>query len=489
MSKFLKLSTIIITIFLCFGSGKANNLEIGIPLVVERNTSEQYVKVQFDISWDNSWRTSNAPNNYDGIWLFVKYKKVSDGNWYHATLNTENNSTGSQGTAATLQIRSDGVGAMFYRSADGNGTFSSTNVKLCWNYGIDGLDNNIDELVSEYKVFGVEMCYVPEGAFYVGSGGTNHFFTYGSNNLFQITSENALNVGQSNGYLWAWGYIETSTIPAAFPKAYNYFWCMKYEITQEQYSDFLNTLTPSQQANRFPNAFNSYRHFIKLVNGIYGCDGNNNNILNEAEDGQNIACNWLSWADGIAYSDWAGMRPITELEFEKACRGTATPVANEYACGNTTVIQATGISNSGTATEVTTPANANCVYNSASGVQGPVRVGNFARAGSSRQCSGASYYGIMELSGNLWERPVTIGNTSGRAFTGVLGDGSLDPSGNSNVTNWPGTNADGSGCRGGNWGDSSYEHFCWVSDRSLAASTEPDRFFYNGFRCVMGVLP
>ena len=37
------------------------------------------------------------------------------------------------------------------------------------------------------------------------------------------------------------------------------------------------------------------------------------------------------------YADWAAMRPMTELEFEKACRGTASEVANEYVWGSTSI--------------------------------------------------------------------------------------------------------------------------------------------------------
>jgi formylglycine-generating enzyme required for sulfatase activity len=185
-----------------------------------------------------------------------------------------------------------------------------------------------------------------------------------------------------------------------------------------------------------------------------------------------VACNYLSWMDGAAYSDWSGLRPMTELEFEKACRGTATPVANEYAWGNTTATAATGISNGGLANETPSNSGANAVYGN-SGTGGPLRVGTFANGSSTRAQSGASYYGIMELSGNLWERPVTVGNATGRAFTGVHGDGALS-------TQWPRqrnglagpysdevTGATGSGFRGGGWaGDASGMR---ASDRGGAA--------------------
>jgi len=57
---------------------------------------------------------------------------------------------------------------------------------------------------------------------------------------------------------------------------------------------------------------------------------------------------------------------------------------------------------------------------------------------------------VMELSGNLFERVVNIGNSAGRAFQGTLGDGVLDGSGNATGNSgWPAGN--GSGWRGGYW--------------------------------------
>jgi len=68
---------------------------------------------------------------------------------------------------------------------------------------------------------------------------------------------------------------------------------------------------------------------------------------------------------------------------------------------------------------------------------GPIRVGFAASPTSSRTASGASYWGIMDLSGNLWERVVPIGRATGRAFTGLHGDGLLESNGLFNTANWP----------------------------------------------------
>ena len=211
---------------------------------------------------------------------------------------------------------------------------------------------------------------------------------------------------------------------------------------------------------------------------IFYCDFNGNGIPNEPTDGEFIACNYLSWPDLIAYADWAGLRPMTELEYEKACRGTANPIAGEYAFGSATATaSASGPTNSGANNETATNGG-NCLYSG--GVAGPVRSGFAATSSSSRYSAGASFYGVMELSGNLWKRPVTVGNATGRLFTGLHGNGALDANGNADVSLWPGTGATGSGYRGGGWNGGATN--ARVSDRSYAANTNANRNNNNGVR-------
>jgi hypothetical protein len=172
----------------------------------------------------------------------------------------------------------------------------------------------------------------------------------------------------------------------------------------------------------------------------YGNDLSNNNTAGEVSDGQNIACNWLSSVDLLAYLDWSGLRPMTEFEFEKSCRGTNTAVAGENAWGSTVISGATGITNGGANNEVASNVGANAVYNNAGGVAGPMRVGSFAQAATSQLQAGAGWYGVMELSGNVWEDVVTVGSAAGRSFTGVHGNGTLNANGEADVNFWPGIN-------------------------------------------------
>ena len=183
------------------------------------------------------------------------------------------------------------------------------------------------------------------------------------------------------------------------------------------------------------------------------CDYNGNGIGGEADDGQNIACNYINWADLVAYLDWIALRPMSEFEFEKVCRGPV-PGSGVFAWGGTGVTQNTGISSPGTNAEVSSTTGSNASYGNNPGVQGPMRVGCFATSVSTRVTAGGSYYGAMDMSGNSWERPVSMGNPTGRNFTGLHGNGVLNLSGDADVANWPGVNAVGGGFRGGWWGES-----------------------------------
>jgi hypothetical protein len=192
--------------------------------------------------------------------------------------------------------------------------------------------------------------------------------------------------------------------------------------------------------------------------------------------------NYISWADLTAYLDWSGLRPMSELEFERGGRGPYRAVSGEYAWGSTSLTQATSISNPGLVSE-RAQSGANMAFNNHTSVPGPVRVGSFAYGVATRIAAGAGYYGAMDLSGNLYERPVTVGNSTGRLFAGRNhGNGVLDSSGNPNVSTWPGTGATGSGSRGGVFSLGSGH--ARLSDRYNATRTWAQRLIDFGGRGV-----
>jgi hypothetical protein len=75
----------------------------------------------------------------------------------------------------------------------------------------------------------------------------------------------------------------------------------------------------------------------------------------------------------------------------------------------------------------------------------------------------------MDLSGNLYERGVSIGTFQGRLFTGVHGNGTLLTNGEADVENWPShVTADGALNRGGCYADFNIEEER-LSDRRFAS--------------------
>jgi formylglycine-generating enzyme required for sulfatase activity len=458
-------------IFLLLGIGNsliANNISVSNVTLTGQNTTAgvnnaaNFTQVQFNISWENSHRVAFGPTNWDAAWVFVKYR-VAGGNWFHASLaNTGQVApTGSVVDIGLLTPGSTynastnpGLGAFIYRNAAGSGTFTANSVQMRWAYGANGVADNA---VVEVQVFAIEMVLVPGGAFSAGDGGTSGF------TLTTINTANATTAPVSN----AGGYPTGQTAPAAasWPNGFSGFYCMKYEISQQQYVDFLNTLTASQSANRFPNSSSS-RFTISASSGVYSTTN------------PFVACNFLSMADLAAYLDWSGLRPMTELEYEKACRGTLPAVNGEFAWGTTASTPATGLSNPGLTNEIASNTGAN-INSGGSGITGPCRVGMFAGTSTTRVQAGASFYGIMELSANLWERTITIANSQGRSFTGLHGNGTIGTSGDADVTNWPNaTTGAGSGLRGGAWNEGSS-----ISNR-LRASQESSRVNSVGGRGV-----
>lgn len=489
MNKFKAAGEMFFAVLLVFSAvplALANNMVVTNVAVVNQNREDRTVEVKFDLKWDNSWRapcSDPAYTNWDAAWVFVKFRAPNSSTWEHAKLSVQNTDhTPAEGSMIEVGTTgTDGVGAFVYSSGPYTGAVYYAGTRLKWNYGASGYDFPMGSPI-DLSVAAIEMVYVPQGSFYVGSGGTESgsltdgSWTSGATIPYPISSEAPINIDNSAGCLW--GTINsgitssiggTGTLSAEYPKGYHAFYCMKYEITQGQYCGFLNKLSLGQAANRWSASVAGYRYTISTNSvGVF---------TNAAPD---RACNYLSRSDAAAYAAWAGLRPMTELEFEKACRGPANPAANEYAWGTTTVTQLrteNGTPGSGTETPGTLT-GANCCEGWSTTMLGPTRVGIFATASSStRQAAGASYWGIMELSGNVNERCVTVGNANGRNFKGSLGSGMLD------ATTGAATNSDWfvDSMRGGNWSSTTPLR---VSDRAQGTYVDGSRYNTSGFRAV-----
>ncbi|MBU3677682.1 MAG: formylglycine-generating enzyme family protein, partial [Chitinophagaceae bacterium] len=358
----------------------ANNIQVNNTRFNAFDSVSQHVKVRCTVSWDNSWRDAT---NYDAAWIFVKYRE-NKGVWKHATLSSvPANHIIPQG--AELVCPTDGRGVFLQRSTLGSNGSVSYDVQLQWNYSSDGISNSSG---LEVQVFALEMVYVPQGAFTIGNGNSSagSSFQMGGNSTQsyvissesgiavddQVASQAVINAGYPNT-LWASGFSGNlatdafDTIPATFPKGFKAFYCMKYEVTQKAYVDFLNTLTYTQQVQRTANAptavagtgamvtNNTNRNGIDIMvpginptrPAVYANNLTADANYNQLNDGAYIACNFLSWSDLAAYLDWSALRPMTEFEFEKAARGTSSPVNTEYAWGSSSLTNAIYSNNGG----------------------------------------------------------------------------------------------------------------------------------------------
>lgn len=496
----------------------AGGIRVKNAVIDEINLQKKYAYVSFDLSWENSWRSDLPgtghvdPFNHDAAWVFVKYKDQA-GYFRHALLSSISRSHVSDGKAA-ISASPDGKGVFIYSGSNFSGRAEYRGIRLKWNFGSENAEIKKS---TEIRVLAVEMVYVPEGSFYAGDGAS-----YGS--LYGKTQDVPSLIGEGESLVrasrnsfddealiqegfWISGKSGIRSKDGSFenpeyPCGYGAFYIMKYEISQGEYSGFLNLISVKQSYRREAKAYGEYRNTIRF-------DGNK--FIAERPS---RACNFLSWMDGAAYADWTGLRPMSELEFEKAARGfnsgAGLPNAakkNEFAWNDDSISPALSIGGKEDGSEVAegNAAFGNVTYKGGDGMSGPLRCGIFENPGQGK-LSGRSYYGVLDLSGNLAEQCVTIGNQAGRSFTGNEGDGMLNEAGDADVSYWPGINgnsdqeksslayvgnvvegpgvtaAAGSGQKGGSW--YTKKSFLMISDRSYASHPLDYRSESAGFRCV-----
>jgi formylglycine-generating enzyme required for sulfatase activity len=196
---------------------------------------------------------------------------------------------------------------------------------------------------------------------------------------------------------------------------------------------------------------------------------------------------------------------MTELEYEKAGRGNLPPTMGEYAWGNSMAYQPNyAPSDEGSGVEL--PAYG---YNVAVGyladytsspsnqggsnpLTGPQRVGSCAYQTTSRAQAGAGYYGVMDLTGNVEEEVVWLGDIASRTtYTGTHGNGLLDATGKVTNSDWLAITS--FGLRGGSFypaddfNPSILSHHFYVvtlSSRNFSALTADAASFTAGGRGV-----
>jgi hypothetical protein len=322
--------------------------------------------VTFDIAWTNAYRFDSF---HDAAWVFFKVRADAKSPWLPARLSADKvvNPAGfSSGEGSPLEFvvpgGDEGFVGMFVRLAkDGRGVVSAQKVTAVIN-----LNPDPRTLTPEIRAFGLEMSYVAEGPFYLGSSvrRLNCFYEYqeaGTNTPpYHVTSAGAIPTGRQKGKLWALGFLpeDNSQIPAAFPSGYAAFYCMKFPyLTQSFYADFLNTQTVEQAKKRW---------YVEGQGREIQRTGTAPDYTYTATS-PDVRTAWLSWEDHARVAAWAGLRPLSELEFEKAVRGLDAPEGTD---------------------------------------------------------AGLSFYGLQEVNiGTTYERQVTVATAEGRKFAGTHGRG------------------------------------------------------------------
>ena len=326
-------------LLLGFLTSYSNDILISNLVAADEAGNPGYATLTFDVRWENSWRTSRAPDNWDAAWIFAKYRTSPGDGWQHVILS----GAASAPAGATVEVK-DGIGTMLHASSDFAGTADYRNLALRWDLHANGLSrvSNV-----EVRIYGIEMVYIPEGAFYIGSGtgGTekDRFYAGGTADQqpFLIDHSGPIAIGNQSGKLFYddlddRGSMIEGPVPAEFPTGYDAFYLMKYELSQQQYVDFFNTLTYDQQL----------LHDITDANGKNTDEDRRRNCISwgaafgeeASTTAPHVPVGYVSTRDMFAYLDWAALRPMTEMEFEKACRGPEPPLADEYAWGNNNIV-------------------------------------------------------------------------------------------------------------------------------------------------------
>lgn len=485
----------LVLLLFCFSSF-ANNIRVKKLSLSDTVFTSKNVNIKFDLSWENSWRDDI---NWDAAWITVKVKRAN-GSWKHVKFQSSGNTIEGNTSNAKIVVPEDKMGAFIYRSAKGTGNVDLTGIKLAWNYGLDSV-SRIDTV--EIRLFATEMVYVPQGSFAFGDSYTPssgmYYPTYpdriipsifknfvaadtikfGRNTpMFSIisdkntpklssaTSNNNIAGSSSDQVISDGIYINglkgIGTDPDQpfkypnFPVGYNAYYCMKYEVTQGQYTDFLNTTkisTVTQTGFPMPG----------MGTSLLPQPGSPNQPLARfsiEKQGESYtvsrpdrAMDYVNGTQLFAFANWSSLRPMTELEFEKAARGPLAPSAGDRAHGlpptyispsdylnkTITVLKLNTAENG---TEVPVGVDSTKFLNGIMNVEGgdggtgPYRVGVFATNSSSRISSGASYYGIMGLSDNTGEFVISLSSEVSRSYKDANGIGENSPLGFPTLSHW-----------------------------------------------------
>ncbi len=440
--------------------GLASELSISKPILYLEGTTAYTV---FNLSWKNAWHNER---NYDAIWLFGKLKSKDGPSRHLPFLQTGHrvvNVFGEPDPNLIFAVAPDGVGLHIFPSQPFRGDINVTLKIAVAPESFAGTDTRN----SSFDIFGVEMVEIPSDGYFLGSPdpvNRDHGQFYNpkkhqSNGLVRVESEQQEIEISPEGDLYfevKEGYEgePKGRIPSTYPKGFDSFYIMKYELTEGQYVDFLNNLSDEQQQSRRIDREDDYSGSIVVVDDEF---------ITRSPD---RPCPFVGWDDAMAYADWAGLRPMTELEYTKAARGPAMPTGPDFPWGL-----------AGKEHIQRLPDHAGNLI---------MRNGwkESLMSDDHKKYFGASHYWVMDLAGSLWERVITVGHEKGRSYKGTHGDGILTGDGRATNPSWPigKENSGGIGFRGG--GFYGYERDYHAFNPFSPVSFRPYGGWHGGMRSI-----
>jgi len=335
--------------------------------------------IQFDADWTGSWRNDS---NHDAAWIFFKVRPEGAKEWQHIRLAADRElnpkgyaSEGNRKMDFLVPRGEDGYTGMFIRQASQSSpcSIALTHVTAVWDL------SKSKDIGRDTKVQIIAVClkivYIAEGPFYLGSGGTEpsgwyecpepkkeRAATFGITNgnasiavhdgaddaadfpAYLVKNAGPIPTGKKPGLLWARGAEpEEGEIPATFPNGYRAFYVMKDSINPSDYVIFLNTV-PAKVADALYDKEGGYfvGTYYKFEEGkvnprVISREGTGPDYTyvqtmstrGVVARGWTSGMRWLNWEGGATFAAWAGLRPFTELEFEKYMRGPRQPVPDE----------------------------------------------------------------------------------------------------------------------------------------------------------------
>ena len=467
-----RLALLVVTMVLAAMPVAAGGIRVENVVFFAPRESPDVMRATFDISWENAWRNDR---NHDAAWVFLKLQR-EDGSYIHIRVAPEGHRIIQLPGRPRIEgeiAHVDGGTGIFVRPSERHRR------DVAWRVSVDFHPDDIDEalVTGVIRVFAIEMVYVPEGPFEIGdsdatSVGFGSYYEAGPGGTprarFRVDSERAVAVGPEEGRLHyvAAEYVGDAQgpVPAAFPKGYTAFYVMKYELSQGQYVAFLNSLAAgvvAERVNFLDETYYDKRGTISFEDDAY--------VARRPER----PMNFITWDDGLAFTDWAGLRPMTDFEFTKAARGPESPGPGAFPWGTSS-------------------------RDALARFVGPdddlILAGGWTEdqlTDETREVFGASYYWVMDLAGSVWERVITAGQSDGRRFEGSHGDGILSEAARATNEDWPHTWAEqeGHGYRGGGFydqGRASHEFnpYSPVSYRPFGAWSGADPHRAYGYRAA-----